>query len=108
MTTHRPAALFAALGDDTRLRLVARLSREGPMSITRLTAEAGANVSRQAVTKHLRTLRDAGLVEESRHGRESIWKLEPRRLDDAHGYLDSIATQWEKALLRLKTFVERD
>lgn len=110
MTRALPTAapLFAALGDETRLRILARLSSEGPMSIARLTAEAGTDVSRQAVTKHLRTLRDAGLVEESRHGRETIWTLEPRRLDDAHRYLDRIGAQWEGALARLKAFVERE
>lgn len=100
------ANLFAALGDETRLRLVARLCDDGPMSIARLTAAAGAGVSRQAITKHLRLMHNAGLVREKRRGRESVWQLEPRRLDEARSYLDEISRQWDEALLRLQSFVE--
>jgi DNA-binding transcriptional ArsR family regulator len=100
------AALFAALGDETRLRLVARLCDDGPMSISRLTNEAGADVSRQAITKHLRLMHDAGLVRETRRGRESVWQLEPRRLEEARIHLDEISRQWDEALLRLQSFVE--
>jgi hypothetical protein len=74
------------------------------MSITGLTS--GSDVTRQAITKHLRLMHDAGLVKETRHGRESVWELEPRRLADAHGYLDQISKQWDDALGRLKAFVE--
>jgi DNA-binding transcriptional ArsR family regulator len=98
------ATLFAALGDETRLRLVARLCEGGPMSIAKLTE--GADVTRQAVSKHLRLLEDAGLVRVSREGRETVWQLEPRRLEDAHRYLDIISSQWDRALERLKDFVE--
>jgi DNA-binding transcriptional ArsR family regulator len=100
------AALFAALGDETRLRLVARLCDEGPQSITRLTDEAGAAVTRQAITKHLRLMHDAGLVKETRQGRESIWHIETRRIETARGYLDQISAQWDDAISRLKSFVE--
>jgi DNA-binding transcriptional ArsR family regulator len=100
------AALFAALGDETRLRLVARLCDEGPQSITRLTDEAGAAVTRQAITKHLRLMHDAGLVKETREGRESIWHIETRRIDAARGYLTQISTEWDDAIARLKRFVE--
>ena len=82
------ALLFAALGDKTRLRLVSRLCDEGPMSITRLTA--GSNVTRQAITKHLRLMEEAGVVRSRRHGRESIWQLNQRRLEEARRYLDLI------------------
>jgi DNA-binding transcriptional ArsR family regulator len=98
------ATLFAALGDETRLRLVARLCEGGPMSIARLTE--GSDVTRQAVSKHLRLLEGAGLVRVSREGREAVWELEPRRLDDAHAYLALISQQWDAALSRLKRFVE--
>jgi len=98
------ATLFAALGDETRLRLVARLCDHGPMSITKLTA--GSNVSRQAITKHLRVMDEAGLVRSARHGRESIWRLERRRLEHAGRYLDVISKQWDDALERLRQFVE--
>src|SRR5713226_1856530 len=98
------APLFAALGDKTRLRLVSRLCDDGPMSITRLTA--GSNVTRQAITKHLRVLEGAGLVRSTRHGRESVWQLEQRRLKDARHYLDLISKQWDDALVRLRKLVE--
>jgi DNA-binding transcriptional ArsR family regulator len=98
------APLFAALGDQTRLRLVSRLCDGGPMSITRLTA--GSRITRQAVTKHLRVMEEAGLVRSARHGRESVWQLETRRLEEARGYLDSISKQWDDALGRLRAFVE--
>jgi DNA-binding transcriptional ArsR family regulator len=106
--THRglreTAPIFAALGDETRLRLVERLCAGGPMSIARLTA--GASVTRQAVTKHLRVLAHAGLACNSRMGRESVWELERRPLDEARRCLDQISAQWDAALDRLKAFVE--
>ncbi|HWI26176.1 MAG TPA: metalloregulator ArsR/SmtB family transcription factor [Stellaceae bacterium] len=98
------ASVFAALGDPTRLRLVARLCHGGPLSIVRLTD--GAEVSRQAVTKHLRALEAAGLVRSGRAGRERIWELQPRRLAETRRYLDQISTQWDAALARLSDFVE--
>jgi DNA-binding transcriptional ArsR family regulator len=99
-----PAAVFAALGDETRLRLVSRLSSGGPASISRLTD--GSGVSRQAVTKHLRVLAGAGLVRARRRGRESLWRLQPERLDEAQRSLGLIARQWDHALSKLKAFVE--
>ena len=98
------APLFAALGDETRLGLILRLSSGGPGSITRLSAKSA--VSRHAITKHLRVLADVGLVHSTRRGREQVWDLEPRRLADAHAYLDRISAQWDAALARLKLFVE--
>jgi DNA-binding transcriptional ArsR family regulator len=98
------AHLFAALGDETRLRLVSRLCDGGPMSISRLTE--GSNVTRQAITKHLRMMEGSGLVRSTRHGRESVWQLDQRRLEDARRYLDMISKQWDDALLRLREFVE--
>lgn len=99
------APLFAALGDETRLRLLVRLSSGGPGSIARLSARS--RVSRQAITKHLEVLSDAGLARSFRRGRECIWELEPKRLAEAHKYLDRISSQWDDALDRLKRFVER-
>src|SRR5438445_8502922 len=90
-TTGRAAAapLFAALGDETRLALLDRLGTGGPQSITRLTA--GSVVTRQAITKHLRILAEAGLVHDTRRGRERIWTLDTHRLDEARRSLDQIA-----------------
>jgi DNA-binding transcriptional ArsR family regulator len=99
------APVFAALGDETRLHLVSRLCTEGPQSIARLTE--GADVTRQAVTKHLRVLEDAGVVRGSRDGRESVWEIEPRRLETARRSLDLISAQWDAAIDRLRAFVER-
>ncbi len=99
------AAVFAALGDETRLRIVLRLSDGGPMSIARLTE--GSQVTRQAITKHLRVMEEAGLVHSRRHGRESVWQLEQRRLRDARHYLRLISKQWDDALDRLRNFVEK-
>ena len=98
------APLFAALGDKTRLALLDRLGTGGPQSITRLTP--GSSVTRQAITKHLHILADAGLVHEARRGRERIWTLDADRLAEAHRYLEQIGQQWDEALDRLKTLVE--
>jgi DNA-binding transcriptional ArsR family regulator len=99
------APVFAALGDETRLRLVARLSSGGPMSITRLTA--GFPVTRQAITKHLRVMEQAGLVHSTQRGRESVWELEEKRLAEARRHLQTISAQWDETLGKLKAFVER-
>lgn len=99
------APVFAALGDQTRLRLVARLGREGPLSISRLSD--GSGVTRQAVAKHLRVLADAGLARGSRQGREQYWKLEAAPLDQARRSLESISQGWDQALGRLKRSLER-
>lgn len=74
------------------------------MSITRLTA--GSKVTRQAITKHLRVMEEAGLVRGTRHGRESVWRLDQRRFQDARRYLDLISKQWDAALGRLRDLVE--
>ena len=82
------------------------MSGDGPLSIASLSE--GAGVTRQAVTKHLLTLADAGLVRDSRHGRERIWELESRRIERARRSLDEISAQWDAAIGRLKAFVEKD
>jgi DNA-binding transcriptional ArsR family regulator len=98
------APVFAALGDATRLSLLDRLSTTGPLSITRLTA--GSGMTRQAITKHLHVLSDAGLVRDRHRGREHHWELNPERLDEAQRSLNLISRQWDHALARLKSFVE--
>ncbi len=99
------APVFAALGDPTRLRLVAALCAGGALSIAQLTT--GTAITRQAVTKHLEVLAGAGLVRDIRQGRERLWELEPTCIDAARRSLDAIAQQWDQALQRLKTFVEK-
>jgi len=102
----RAAPLFAALGDETRLKVVARLCEEGPLSIAKLTE--GGSVTRQAVTKHLQVLANAGLVRGTRDGRESIYELQPRRLGDAQHWLALISKEWDTTLDRLRAFVEEE
>lgn len=104
MLNSSTAPIFAALGDETRLHLVSRLSADGPTSITKLTA--GTSVTRQAIAKHLRVMEEAGLVHSSRRGRESLYQLDQRRLEDARHYLDLISKEWDDALARLRSFVE--
>ncbi len=104
ISLHKTAPVFAALGDPTRLRLVAALCAGSALSIAQLTA--GTAITRQAVTKHLEVLADAGLVRDIRHGRERRWELEPSKLDEARRSLEAIARQWDQALARLKKFVE--
>jgi DNA-binding transcriptional ArsR family regulator len=101
----KSAPVFAALGDPTRLRLIAALCAGGALSITQLTT--GSAITRQAVTKHLEVLAGAGLVRDVRQGRERLWEFEPSRLDEARRSLDAIAEQWDRALQRLKAFVEK-
>jgi DNA-binding transcriptional ArsR family regulator len=99
-----PAGVFAALGDATRLSMLTRLSNGEPQSISRLTA--GTSLSRQAVTKHLRVLAEAGIVRNVRVGRENLFALEPRPLAELRDLLDRIAKEWDGALARLKAHVE--
>jgi DNA-binding transcriptional ArsR family regulator len=96
--------VFAALADETRLRLLGRLSADGPLSITRLSE--GSGVTRQAITRHLYALGDAGLVRHARRGREQVWELDLKRLEKAKRYLDQVSSQWDAAADRLKAFVE--
>jgi DNA-binding transcriptional ArsR family regulator len=100
------AILFAALGDETRLRLVVRLARGEPLSIRELAS--GTGITRQAVTRHLHVLAGAGLARGSRRGREQHWSLDPRRMEQARAFLDHISRQWDDALARFKAVVEGD
>jgi DNA-binding transcriptional ArsR family regulator len=103
-TSGSHAPVFAALGDDTRLALVTRLSSGRPHSITQLTA--GSRLTRQAITKHLRVLEGAGIVHGVRAGRESLFAFDPKPIDELRGYLDRVSAEWDEALARLKSFVE--
>ncbi|MBW8721250.1 MAG: helix-turn-helix transcriptional regulator [Polaromonas sp.] len=101
-----PAGVFAALGDETRLRLVAVLCVGGAVSIAQLTSTT--DITRQAVTKHLHVLADAGLVHHVKVGRERLWQFDPQQLDEARRSLDLIAQQWDQALGRLKAALEAE
>ena len=98
------ASVFAALGDETRLSIVKKLSNGQPHSISELTK--GTDLTRQAVTKHLRVLENAGIVTGVKSGRESLYKFDPTSLNQAKGYLDRVSEQWDQTLGRLKKFVE--
>jgi DNA-binding transcriptional ArsR family regulator len=100
----KSAPLFAALGDATRLRLIAVLCAEGALSIAQLTS--GTDITRQAVTKHLQVLASAGLVRDIKVGRERLWEFERARLEEARRSLDLIAQQWDHALMKLKLALE--
>lgn len=98
------APIFAALGDETRLAIVTRLSEGRPRSIADLTQ--GTDLSRQAVTKHLRVLEDAHLVRSLRAGRESLYELEPNTIREVREFADIVSERWDSALARLRAFVE--
>ncbi len=104
-TKGRPyAPVFAALGDQTRLSLIAKLSGGQHYSISQLTD--GSKLTRQAITKHLRVLESAGIVHGVRAGRESLFKFDPQPIERIKRYLDLVSKQWDQALSRLKSFVE--
>jgi DNA-binding transcriptional ArsR family regulator len=98
------APIFAALGDETRLALVAKLSRGRPYSISHLTR--GSKLTRQAITKHLRVLESVGIVRSVRTGRESRFEFDPQPMEEIKKYLDLVSEQWDQVLSRLKSFVE--
>lgn len=98
------ANIFAALGDSTRLSLVAKLIDREAHSISTLTE--GSKLTRQAITKHLTVLESVGLVSKVKDGRESLYELDPKPLESLQEYLAVIATQWDQALHSLKAFVE--
>ncbi len=100
----RRAPIFAALGDETRLVIVARLSGGRPCSISQLTR--GSRLTRQAITKHLRVLEDVGMVRSVKAGRENLFEFDPQPVEGMREYLDFISGQWDQALGRLKAFVE--
>jgi DNA-binding transcriptional ArsR family regulator len=103
-TSAGAAPLFAALGDRTRLSLLGRLGG-GPRSISQLTH--GSHLTRQAITKHLRVLERARVVRCVRSGRHSLFQLDPQPVHDLRDYLDRVSAEWDHALARLKSFVEK-
>ena len=102
----RYAPMFAALGDETRLSLVAKLAAGTPQSITQLAD--GMDMTRQAVTRHLRVLEDVGVVRSNLSGRENLFELDMRPFKDLQDYLGFVSDQWDSALSRLRSFVEED
>ncbi len=98
------ALVFAALGDETRLSLVTVLCGGQPRSISQLTGRS--RLTRQAITKHLRVLESAGVVHSVRSGRESLFRFDPEPIEEIKEYLDLVSEQWDRALARLRAFVE--
>lgn len=102
---HVSAEIFAALGDETRLALVKKLSAGQPRSISQLAEDS--HLTRQAITKHLRVLENVGIVRSEKAGRESLFEFNRAPIDEVKRYLDSVAAQWDDALSRLKAFAEK-
>jgi DNA-binding transcriptional ArsR family regulator len=98
------APVFAALGDETRLSLASKLSNGRAHSISQLTK--GSRLTRQAITKHLHVLEQAGIVHGVRRGRESLFQFNPEPIEAVKQYLDLMSEQWDQALSRLKSLVE--
>ena len=99
------APVFAALGDETRLRLLMRLCEAGRLSITELSEKQP--MTRQAVTKHLYVLSEAGLVRASKQGRQQVWEMSPEKMKQARRWLKTIEREWDERLGRLKALVEK-
>ena len=98
------APIFAALGDETRLSLIARLSQASGQSISQLAK--GTKLTRQAVTKHLQILQRVGLVRSVRKGRETLFEFDATPIETMTQYLDLVSNQWDKKLTDLQTFLE--
>lgn len=94
-------AVFAALGDPTRRRLLAIVGKhDGGVTATHLAAQLP--VTRQAVHKHLANLEAAGLVEGARAGREVRYRLTPAPLSDAMAWMTTVGAQWDSRLAALQ------
>ena len=98
------ADVFSALGDETRLSVMRRLGAGVPLSATALSG--GARVTRQAIAKHLRVLEGAGLVTHEKRGREVLYAIDARRLEEARAFLDAVSAGWDRAIDRLREMVE--
>jgi DNA-binding transcriptional ArsR family regulator len=96
--------VFFALGDGTRLSVVRKLGAGVALSATAMSE--GANVTRQAIVKHLQVLKGAGLVTHEKRGREVLYTLEPRRLREARAFLEGVSAGWDRAIERLRRMVE--
>jgi DNA-binding transcriptional ArsR family regulator len=98
-------AVFSALADPTRRHVLEALARRDSVTATGLAAELP--ISRQAVAKHLGSLRAAQLVSSNRVGRETIYSLQPKALDDAANWIETVGAEWDRRLGKLKRSLER-
>jgi DNA-binding transcriptional ArsR family regulator len=99
----RSDAVFSALADPTRRQVIRALSEQGPSTATGLAANLP--VTRQAVTKHLSALANAGLVTSSRRGREKLYQISPRPLTDAVSWMADLGARWDGRLAALRDHV---
>jgi DNA-binding transcriptional ArsR family regulator len=103
--TRDPAgAVFAALADPTRRRVVHELSKDGPLTATQLAKRIP--VTRQAIAKHLESLEEAGLAAATRVGRESRYELRTQAFAEAEAWMRAIGATWDRRLAAFKEYVE--
>jgi ArsR family transcriptional regulator, cadmium/lead-responsive transcriptional repressor len=100
-----PAPVFTALSDPTRREVIRRLSASGPSTLGELAAELP--VTRQAISKHLVVLEEAGLVATVDEGRRRRYRLTPQPLADAMDWMVDVGAGWDERLDALRTHVER-
>jgi DNA-binding transcriptional ArsR family regulator len=99
-----PDAVFSALSDPTRREVMRRLSEDGPTTLVELAADLP--VTRQAISKHLVVLEEAGLVRVSGDTRRRTYRLTPRPLTDAMGWMIDVGAEWDERLDSLRRHVE--
>jgi DNA-binding transcriptional ArsR family regulator len=104
-TRVEPTAIFKTLGDPTRRALFERLSREGELTVHALTGPSG--VSQPAVSKHLNSLKLAGLVHDRRDGRETYYRAVPEGLTPLFDWLKFFATFWQSRFDQLEDLLKR-
>lgn len=98
------ASVFAAIADPTRRGILETLRASGPLSLSQIAAPLA--MTRQAVTKHLDTLRRAGLIRQRRAGRERLHELRAEPLQEIETWLLPYSKAWDERLERLKQHLE--
>lgn len=96
--------VYTALADPTRRLILERLFRDGPYSVTQLAAPL--SMTRQAVSKHLNVLQDAGLLESELRGRERVNRASPAPLGEVNRWLEACSAEWDARLDRLQHYVD--
>jgi DNA-binding transcriptional ArsR family regulator len=99
------SSVFSALSDPSRRQLLEALAGREEASLSELAA--GLPVTRQAVSKHLAALSEAGLVTASRSGRETRYRLTPKPLAEALAWMERVGSQWDERLARLRGHLEQ-
>jgi DNA-binding transcriptional ArsR family regulator len=103
MRRDRTDAIFGALGDPMRRHVMRALSEQGPSTATGLSTQLP--VTRQAITKHLAALADAGLVTATRRGREKLYRISPAPLAEAVSWMAELGARWDARLAALRRHV---